>query len=117
MRRIMVLLTISLFSFGCATGQSRWELAAMGAAVVDLGSTGGALDNGFKEANPVYGQSPSVEKMLALNAGVYAGVWYLTKGMQPETRQKVWRNVALIRLAAAAWNLSQNGCACFKISF
>lgn len=103
---------------GCASTSSRWETVAVGAALADIASTGGALEKGgFKEANPIYGSNPSSETMLALNAGVYGGIWALSRDMDPVQRQKMWRTVAIVRLLVAGYNLSQNGCACFSISF
>jgi hypothetical protein len=112
---LVVLITILLT--GCATTSSRWELAALGATLADVGSTGSGLDKGLKEQNPAYGEQPSSGQMIALNAIVLAGVWYLTRNMEDAARQKVWRNVALVRLAATTWNFSQTGGAGFKISF
>jgi hypothetical protein len=118
MRHTIALLLIALLGTGCATAGSRWELAAVGASLADIASTGGAMEQGMKEQNPVYGDSPSSGQMLALNAVILAGVWYLTRNMEDEARQKVWRNVAVIRMAASAWNLSQSGSGGgFKISF
>jgi hypothetical protein len=101
---------------GCATASSRWETAAVGAALADIASTGGALSKGeqFQEGNPVYGKSPSSGKMLALNAGAYAGVWALTREIAPIERQKVWRAVTILRLLVAGWNLSKSG---FSLNF
>lgn len=111
-------LLCALLSVGCATADSRWEMAAVGAAVADLASTRSALENGgAKEANPVYGDDPSAEKMLALNAGLYSGIWAYTRRLDPVQRQKVWRTVTILRLVATGWNISQHGCLCFKISF
>jgi hypothetical protein len=110
MRTLSVLaIFLTLFS-GCAATSSRWEHAALGATLADIASTGGAFaKGGFQEANPIYGKNPSSGKMLALNVGVYAGVWAYTHNLDSEERQRVWRNVTLLRLLATAWNLTQNG--------
>lgn len=117
MRQATALVLITLLLSGCATTSSRWELAAVGATLADIGSTGGGLEQGMKEQNPVYGEQPSSGQMIALNALLLAGVWCLTRNMEDSSRQRVWRNVALIRIAAVAWNVSQTGGAGFKISF
>lgn len=117
MKRLAALLVLTLFASGCATSGSRWEIAALGAALADIGSTGGGLANGAREANPVYGGSPSAEKMLAINLGVYAGVWSMTRNRDEVIQQRVWRNVTVLRLLVTGWNLSQSGCACFKFTF
>jgi hypothetical protein len=117
MRRLGALLVIALFASGCATSGSKWEIAALGAALADIGSAGGGLANGASEANPVYGESPSAEKMLAINAGIYAGVWSATRNHDELVQQKVWRTVTILRLLVTGWNLSQSGCACFKFTF
>lgn len=130
MKRMAVFLIATLSMTGCATttgfstgsdlkpgSGSKWEAVAFGAALMDVGSTGGALEKGFQEANPIYGSSPSSEEMLAVNLGLHAGLSALTRSMDPESRRKTWRTIALIRLLAAGWNLSQNGCACFSFSF
>jgi hypothetical protein len=115
MRSITALIIALMLLSGCATASSNWETAAVGAALADIASTGGALSKeGFREANPVYGSQPSAGKMLALNAGVYAGVWALTREINPVERQKVWRAVTILRLLVTGWNLSQNG---FSLSF
>ncbi|HYU35278.1 MAG TPA: hypothetical protein VEW48_24255 [Thermoanaerobaculia bacterium] len=116
MRQLTALILISVLFAGCATSGSRWEMAAVGASLADLGSTGGAVEQGMKEQNPLYGSNPSSGQMIAINAVILAGVWYLTRNMEDDARQKVWRNVAVIRMAAAAWNLSQSGGG-FKLSF
>lgn len=115
--KLAVLLVILVFTGGCASSGSRWEIAALGAALADIGSTGGGLANGAREANPIYGQSPSSEKMLAINLGVYAGVWSMTRNRDELIQQRVWRNVTVLRLLVTGWNLSQSGCACFKFTF
>ena len=115
--KLAALLGILVFASGCATSGSRWEIAALGAALADIGSTGGGLANGAREANPVYGESPSAETMLAINLGVYAGVWSMTRNHDEAIQQKVWRNVTIIRLLVTGWNLSQSRCACFKFTF
>lgn len=117
MKRLASLLVIALSASGCATSDSRWELAAVGAAVAEIGSTGGGLANGAREANPIYGESPSAEEMLAINLGAYAGIWYMTRNEDKLIQQKVWRTVTIIRLLVTGWNLSQSGCACFKFTF
>jgi len=117
MKRFAALLVIALSAAGCATVDSRWEVAAMGAAVAEIGSTGGGLANGAEEANPVYGESPSAKKMLAINLGVYAGIWAITQHEDKLIQQKVWRFVTVVRLLVTGWNLSQSGCACFKFTF
>lgn len=118
MRHITALFLIALLCTGCATSSSRWELAAVGATLADIGSTGGAMEQGMKEQNPIYGSNPDSGQMIALNALILGGVWFLTRNMDDEARQKVWRNVAVIRMAAAAWNVSQTGGAGgFKITF
>lgn len=118
MRQSVALVLITLLFTGCATSGSHWELAAVGASLADIASTGGAMEQGMKEQNPAYGDSPSSGQMIALNAAILAGVWFLTRNMDDEARQKVWRNVAVIRMAASAWNLSQSGSGGgFKISF
>lgn len=110
MRSICALLIALTLLSGCATATSNWQSAAVGAALADIASTGAALSkDGFKEGNPVYGESPSSSKMLALNAGVYAGVWALTREMNPVERQKVWRAVTILRVLVAGWNLTRNG--------
>lgn len=117
MKPFPVLVAITLLLSGCATSSSRWEVAALGASLADIGSTGNGLESGFREANPIYGENPSVEKMLAVNLGMYAGVWYMTRNSDDVVKQRNWRTFTLIRLLAAGWNLSQTGCACFKFSF
>lgn len=115
MRSTAALMILLTFLSGCATSQSRWDTAAVGAALADIASTGGALSQGgFREANPVYGDQPSAEKMLAVNLGAYAGVWALTRNMDPVEQQKVWRMVTILRLVVTGWNMSQNG---FTLSF
>lgn len=115
MRNVSVYLLVIIMAAGgalsgCATAESKWQSAAIGAALIDIGSTGGALkQEGFKEANPVFGEQPSVGKMAAINLGVYTGVWALTRKMDPVEKQKMWRNVTILRLLVAGWNLSQNG--------
>jgi hypothetical protein len=110
MRSIVALMTALTLLTGCATANSKWETAAVGAALADIASTGGGLSKGeFQEANPALGKGPSPGKMLALNAGVYAGVWALTREVNPVERQKVWRAVTVLRLLVAGWNLSKNG--------
>jgi hypothetical protein len=116
MRHLTALVLIMVLATGCATANSHWEMAAVGASLADIGSTGGATDQGMKEQNPIYGSNPSSGQMIALNAILLAGVWYLTRNMEDASRQKVWRNVAVIRMAAAGWNVSQSGGG-FKISF
>lgn len=118
MKKLMALTLMTALLSGCATASSNWETAAMGAALADIASTGAALeDGGFEEANPIYGSNPSAEKMLALNLGVYGGIWALTRNMDEVEKQKMWRAVTILRLVVAGWNLSQNGCACFKLKF
>lgn len=119
MKRLMALSLVCALLGGCATASSKWEVAAVGAAVADLASTQAALaKGGFREANPMYGSDrPSAERMLAINAAVYGGVWALTRDLDPVQKQRMWRAVAVLRLLAAGWNMSQNGCACFKVSF
>ena len=122
MRNINVYLLVIMVAAGgslsgCATAESKWQSAAIGAALIDIGSTGGALrQEGFKEANPVFGDRPSVGKMAAVNLGVYTGVWALTRKMDPVDKQKMWRNVTILRLLVASWNFSQNGVS-FSIKF
>lgn len=111
------LLALLLSTTGCATASSRWELVAASAALADIGSTGAGLEHGGKEANPLYGPDPSVGRVLALNAAAYAGTWAMVRHQSPRTQQQVWRNVAILRLAVTAWNLSQAGCLCFRFSF
>lgn len=122
MRRINVYLLAIMVAAGgtlsgCATAESKWESAAIGAALIDIGSTGGALrQEGYKEANPIFGEQPSVGKMAAINLGAYTGIWALTRKLDPVEKQKMWRNVAILRLLVAGWNLSQNGIS-FSIKF
>ena len=115
--KLAALLVILVFTGGCASSGSRWEIAALGAALADIGSTGGGLANGAREANPIYGQSPSAEKMLAINLGVYAGVWSMTRNRDEAIQQRMWRNVTVLRLLVTGWNLSQSRCACFRFTF
>lgn len=110
-------LLLALALSGCATASSRWELVAAGAALADIGSTGTGLERGGEEANPLYGASPSAGRVLALNVAAYAGTWALVRHQSPRARQRVWRNVTVLRLAVTAWNLSQAGCFCFRFSF
>lgn len=118
MKKLMALTLMMALLSGCATASSNWETAAMGAALADIASTGGALErDGFKEANPIYGSNPSSEKMVALNLGVYGGIWALTRNMDEVEKQKIWRAVTILRLVVAGWNMSQTGCACFKLKF
>lgn len=115
--KLAALLVLLVFTGGCASSGSRWEIAALGAALADIGSTGGGLANGAREANPIYGENPSAEKMLAVNLGVYAGVWSMTRNRDEVIQQRMWRNVTIVRLLVTGWNLSQSGCACFKFTF
>lgn len=117
-RGVYGVLLLALALSGCATSSSRWELVAAGAALADIGSTGAGLERGGEEANSLlYGSSPSSGRMLAVNAGAYAGMWAMLRHQSPLTRQRAWRNVAVLRLAVTAWNLSQAGCFCFRFSF
>jgi hypothetical protein len=111
MRRMISLVIVISLLTGCATANSHWETAAVGAALADVASTGGALrqDGQFHEANPIYGKNPSSSKMLLLNVGVYAGVWALSQRIDPVERQKLWRTVTFLRLLATGWNMSQTG--------
>lgn len=115
--KLAALLVILVFAGGCATSGSRWEIAALGAALADIGSTGGGLANGAREANPIYGDDPSAEKMLAVNLAVYGGVWSLTRNHDEVRQQRMWRTVTIVRLLVTGWNLSQSGCACFRFTF
>jgi hypothetical protein len=110
MRKLITLVLMIGLLTGCATANSHWETAAVGTALADIASTGGAMRQGeFQEGNPVYGKNPSSSKMLLLNAGVYAGVWALSRNIDPVERQKLWRTVTVLRMLFAGWNLSQNG--------
>ncbi|HEV2856162.1 MAG TPA: hypothetical protein VHC97_25460 [Thermoanaerobaculia bacterium] len=110
MSALVLAVTMVVLQTGCATSASHWEKAAVGAALADIASTGGAMSKpGFKEANPIYGPQPTSGKMLAVNAGVYAGVWALTRDLNPVQRQRLWRTVTVLRLLVVGWNLSKNG--------
>jgi len=114
----LVLLPALLLHSACATANSKWQTVARAAAVADLGSTSAALEQDrLREGNPLLGDHPSVERMLAVNLAAFGGVWALTRDLDVRQRQRIWRTVALLRLAAAGWNLRQSGCACFRLSF
>lgn len=117
MQRLAAFLVVVVALCGCATSQSRWEIAALGAALADIGSTGAGLENGGREVNPVYGENPSVERILAVNLALHAGIFYTSRDADPAARQKIWRNVTILRLLVAGWNLSQSRCACLRFSF
>jgi hypothetical protein len=121
MRSIIALLIALSVPTSCATASSHWEAAAVGAALADIASTGGGVDRSqggqFRESNPVYGSNPSSGKMLAVNAGLYAGIWALTREVNPVQRQKVWRAVTILRLLVAGYNVSQTGGLTFNLSF
>lgn len=111
MRKMITLVLITGLLTGCATANSHWETAAVGAALADVASTGGAMrqEGQFQEGNPIYGKHPSSSRMLMLNAGIYAGVWVLSRNVDPVERQKLWRTVTFLRILAAGWNISQSG--------
>ncbi|HEV8582153.1 MAG TPA: hypothetical protein VGX68_24045 [Thermoanaerobaculia bacterium] len=113
---LAILPTLFLLS-ACATAPSKWQTLALGSAVLDLGSTGAALQkDGLREGNPLYGERPSIERILVVNLAAYGGVWALTRDLKAEQQRRIWRNVAILRLLVTGWNLRQSGCACFRLS-
>ena len=115
---LLAILPALLLLSACATAHSKWQALAVGSAVVDLGSTQAALQkDGLREGNPLYGERPSIERMLAVNLAAFGSVWVLTRNLEAEQRQRIWRNVAILRLLVAGWNVRQSGCACFRLSF
>lgn len=79
-----------------------WEHRAWKAAALDI--TSGV---GRRELNPVLGENPSVLKAAAVNAAILSAVHLALRDAPPTYRKQVYRIVAVLRFAAAAYNLTQ----------
>ena len=99
----LMILVLTMMVTSCAS----WRGAAIATTATDIASTQYGLDNGCSEGNPLYGNSPSMGKMLVINAAVIGTVWYLTKDWPEKEQQKVWKWFTLFRGAATIWNINQ----------
>jgi hypothetical protein len=109
MRRAAALITLLLALSGCSSvwKEKAWESGAVLATGADIASTQAALRAGHREGNPLYGEHPSVGKMVIVNAALLAVVKASLRDASEVQRRRAWRWIAIARFAAAAWNLSR----------
>jgi hypothetical protein len=99
MRRLLALLLLA----GCAS--TNWRAVAVGATALDTATTIVAINAGAVERNPVLTSSPG--RIVAIQAAILAGIWLLSRDLEPEQQAKVWKWVTALHLGAVAWNLTQ----------
>jgi hypothetical protein len=91
---------------GCATS-NEWRRAAMGTAALDVATTAQILSQGGRELNPVYGRSASTGTIAAVNAALFAAVWWISRDWPEEKQKSLWRAVTVMRALPVAWNAAQ----------
>ena len=97
-----------LLACSCASVKVTGWVAVAGASMAaDVAATQTALDRGATEVNPVLGKRPTAARMVAVNAAVFAVIYFMTKDLPVETQSKVWRFMAAYHLGCTAWNVSQ----------
>lgn len=76
-------------------GLSKWALAALiGGQGLDTASTAMFLNQGIKERNPVFGENPSLGRLLATKAGATAVIALLSKLLADKGHPKIGNALA-----------------------
>lgn len=107
------ILLAALLLTGCSAWQPRDQRAFAFAAAchaVDLMQTDWALEQGgrFKEGNPLLGDNPSDNELMAVKALALGATWWLAEfSVAPEARWKAILFSTIPCLAAVAWNYEQ----------
>lgn len=99
-----------LFLAGCSAWQPAEQRAFAFAATchaVDLMQTDWALENGFKEANPILGENPSDNELMAFKAAALGVTWWVAENAAPEDRWKAVLLATVPCVAAVAHNYSE----------
>jgi hypothetical protein len=81
-RKILASLVLFLVLQGCAA-------TAIAAHAGDLGTTAYALDRGYIEQNPVFGEAPAMLALAAAKGGFLALSWLATQ-VAPEHKGLIW---------------------------
>jgi hypothetical protein len=64
------------------------------------------INHGAREQNPFMASAPPA-RIVAIEAAILAGIWLLSRDLEPEQQAKVWKWVTALHLGAVAWNLTQ----------
>jgi len=99
-RMIRHLLALLLLA-GCAS--TNWRAVAVGATALDTAVTINMINHGAREQNPFMASAPPA-RIVAIEAAILAGIWLLSKDLEPEDQDTIWKWVAVLHLGAVAYN-------------
>jgi len=95
---------IVLLLAGCAS--TNWRAVAVGATALDTAVTIALVQSNekqsFREVNPILTSDP--KRIVAIQAMILAGIWLLSKDLDPEQQVRLWKWVAVLHLGAVAYN-------------
>ena len=78
----------------------------MGATALDTAVTIALVQSNekqsFREVNPILTSDP--KRIVAIQAMILAGIWLLSKDLDPEQQVRLWKWVAALHLGAVAYN-------------
>jgi len=88
------------------TSEKTWLAGMIACNAADYYTTKEFLSKGMKEANPIYGENPSDEKLIV---GKLAGViiFYIAGQVDPDNRELYYKIGSGLACGAAAWNKIQ----------
>jgi hypothetical protein len=78
--RVALVLVLGLALAGCADWRPRDQAlftVNVGCQGVDYAQTSWAMDHGYREANPVLGDSPSQSTLVLAKAAAIGATWYI----------------------------------------
>lgn len=102
-----MLLACALAVSGCSVwGPKEQRAFAFSAAchVTDLMQTDWALEHGYREMNPLYGDRPSDNQLVAGKAAALAATWWVAEQYEGDDRWKVIALATVPCLAVVAHN-------------
>ena len=88
---------------------------AIGGSIGDVASTMNKLNEGCVEANPIYGEDPSLAFMIAMKLALYGLAYYIIETNEETTIQEkqksrnwAYGSISVIGIGATVWNQSTN---------
>jgi len=107
------LLTGCTFHFGPeqesrehTASEKAWFVGMVACNAADYYTTKYALNHGLKEANPIYGESPKDEKLIA-GKMVGVAIFYIAGQIDPDNRELYYQIGSGLSCGAAIWNETQ----------
>ena len=101
MKHLLILLLLA----GCAS--TNWRAVAVGTTALDTAVTvalvQGNEKQSYREVNPILTSDP--KRIVAIQAAILAGIWLLSRDLEPEQQTRIWKWVVALHLGATAYNV------------